>query len=110
VADIHAGESNYSRARVPYGMDLAAAWSWRLLVVFAAGYVLARGIGMFAVLVLPVAIALLLTALVVPVVDLWSSGSGDPSGPGGGLLARARDVGADVGDLASSQRPEQGLG
>lgn len=70
VADIHAGESNYSQARVPYGVDLAAAWSWRLLVLFAACYVLARGVGMLAVLVLPVAIALLLTALVVPVVDV----------------------------------------
>lgn len=70
VADIHAGESNYSPARVPYGIDLAAAWSWRLLLLVAAGYVLARGVGMFAVLVLPLAIALLISALVVPLVDL----------------------------------------
>ena len=33
---IHAGESNYAPARVPYGVDLAAQWSWRLLVVAAA--------------------------------------------------------------------------
>ena len=72
VTDIHAGESNYSPARVPYGMDLAAAWSWRLLVLVAAGFVLVRGIGMFAVIVLPVAIALLLSALLVPVVELLS--------------------------------------
>jgi predicted PurR-regulated permease PerM len=67
---IETGESNYNRARVPYGMDLAAAWSWRLLVLAAGCYVLARLIGMFAVVVLPVVIALLLTALLVPVVDL----------------------------------------
>jgi predicted PurR-regulated permease PerM len=66
---IHAGESNYAPARVPYGVDLAAQWSWRLLVVAAAGLVLARGIGMFAVVVLPVVIALLLTALLVPLVE-----------------------------------------
>ena len=66
---IHAGESNYSRAQVPFGVDLAAAWSWRFLVLVAAGYVVARGIGMFSVVVLPLVIALLLTALVVPVVD-----------------------------------------
>jgi putative heme transporter len=67
---IGAGESNYAPARVPFGVDLAAAWSWRLLLVAAAGYVLARGIAMFAVIVLPIVIALLLSALVIPVVEL----------------------------------------
>jgi predicted PurR-regulated permease PerM len=67
---IQAGESNYDRGRVPYGVDLAAAWSWRLLVLVGAGYVLAKGIAMFAVVVLPLVIALLLAALVVPMVDL----------------------------------------
>jgi predicted PurR-regulated permease PerM len=68
--DIHAGESNYSAARVPYGVDLAAQWSWRLLVVALAGLVVARGIGMFAVVVLPLVIALLLAALLVPLVEV----------------------------------------
>ncbi len=67
---ISAGESNYTAGRVPYGVDLAAAWSWRLLVIVAAGYVVARGLSLFSVLVLPLVIALLLTALVVPVVNL----------------------------------------
>ena len=67
---IHAGESNYAPARVPYGVDLAAQWSWRLLVVAAAGLIVARGIGMFAVVVLPVVIALLLAALLIPVVEV----------------------------------------
>jgi predicted PurR-regulated permease PerM len=67
---IQAGESNYDRGRVPYGVDLAAAWSWRLLVLVAAGYVLAQGIAMFAVVVLPLVIALQLAALVIPMVDL----------------------------------------
>jgi predicted PurR-regulated permease PerM len=70
---IQAGESNYSAARVPYGVDLAAQWSWRLLVVVLAGLVVARGIGMFAVVVLPLVIALLLTALLVPLVDVLHS-------------------------------------
>jgi predicted PurR-regulated permease PerM len=65
---IQAGESNYSRAQVPYGIDLAAAWSWRLLVLAAAGYVVTQGIAKFSVVVLPLVIALLLAALVVPVV------------------------------------------
>lgn len=68
---IQPGESNYQRAQVPHGMDLAAAWSWRFLVLVAAGYVVARGISMFSVVVLPLVIALLLTALVVPVVNAF---------------------------------------
>jgi len=66
---IQAGESNYAPARVPYGVDLAAQWSWRVLLVTLTGLVVARGIAMFSVVVLPVVIALLLTALVVPVVN-----------------------------------------
>jgi len=69
-ASIGAGQSNYAAARVPFGMDLAAAWSWRFLVVAAAGYVVVRGIATFSVIVLPVVIALLLSALVAPLVDL----------------------------------------
>jgi predicted PurR-regulated permease PerM len=68
--EIHAGASNYARAQIPYGMDLAAAWSWRVLVLGAALYVLGHVIAMFAVVVLPLVIALLLTALVIPVVDV----------------------------------------
>jgi predicted PurR-regulated permease PerM len=67
---IGAGASNYSPAHVPFGVDLAAAWSWRFLVVVAAGYVVAQGIALFAVVVLPLVIALLLTALIVPLVNL----------------------------------------
>jgi predicted PurR-regulated permease PerM len=63
------GTSNFSRAEVPYGVDLAAAWSWRLLVIAAAAYLLGYLISFFAVLVIPVVVALLLTALVIPLVD-----------------------------------------
>src|SRR4051812_5659018 len=69
---VEAGESNFAPGRVPYGVDLAAAWSWRFLVIVAAGYVVAQGIALFAVVVLPLVIALLLSALVVPVVELLS--------------------------------------
>ena len=66
---IRPGESNYARGEVPYGVDLAAAWAWRFLVIIAAGYVLTLGIAKFSVVVLPLVIAMLLTALVVPVVN-----------------------------------------
>lgn len=69
---VEAGESNFAPGRVPHGVDLAAAWSWRFLVIVAAGYVVAQGIALFAVVVLPLVIALLLSALVVPVVEVLS--------------------------------------
>ncbi len=66
---IQTGPSNFTRAQVPWGLDLAAAWGWRFLVIVAAGYVVFWAIGFFAVVVLPVVVALLVTALVIPVVD-----------------------------------------
>jgi predicted PurR-regulated permease PerM len=67
---IQAGESNYAAAQVPFGMDLAAAWSWRFLVVVGAGYVVSQVIAKFSLVVLPLVIALLLTALIIPLVHL----------------------------------------
>ncbi|MDF1603328.1 AI-2E family transporter [Nocardioides sp. YIM 152315] len=55
--------------QVPKGVDLAAAWSWRFLVIVAAAAVLFLAIGFLSVVVLPVVIALLITALVIPIVD-----------------------------------------
>jgi putative heme transporter len=66
---IAAGESNFATGKVPYGVDLAAAWSWRLLVIVAAGYVVVQGISTFELVVLPLVIAVLLTALGAPVVN-----------------------------------------
>ena len=67
--EIEAGASNFSRAEVPYGVDLAAAWSWRLLVIAGAALVVGYLISFFTVMVIPVVVALLLAALVVPIVD-----------------------------------------
>ncbi len=63
------GTSNFSRAQVPWGIDLAAAWAWRFLVIAAAGYVLLWLLAFFAVVTIPLVVALLIAALVVPVVD-----------------------------------------
>jgi predicted PurR-regulated permease PerM len=63
------GTSNFSPAKVPYGVDLAASWAWRFLVIAAAGGVIFLAIGFLSVVVLPVVIALLISALVIPVVD-----------------------------------------
>jgi predicted PurR-regulated permease PerM len=66
---IDAGPSNFSRAQVPWAFDLAAAWSWRFLVISAAGYVVLWLLARFSVIVLPLAISLLIAALAAPVVD-----------------------------------------
>ncbi len=55
---------------VPWPLDLAAAWSWRLIVVGALGWVIVRLVAQYSVLVLPLTIALLLAALVEPAVRL----------------------------------------
>ncbi|MFT3874388.1 MAG: AI-2E family transporter [Nocardioides sp.] len=62
------GPSNFSRAQVPWGLDLAAAWAWRFLVIVAAGLLIVWTLGHFAVITLPLVIALLITALSSPVV------------------------------------------
>ena len=65
---IGAGRTDFSRAQVPWGVDLAAAWSWRFLVIVAAGLVLMKGLSKVSVIALPVAIAMLISALAFPVV------------------------------------------
>jgi putative heme transporter len=67
-APIPVGPSNFAPAQVPWGVDLAAAWAWRFLVIVAAGYLIARVLGFFAVITLPLVVALLIAALVTPVV------------------------------------------
>lgn len=66
---IAAGPSNFSRAEVPWSIDLAAAWSWRFVAMVAAAYVVFRGVAQFSVVVLPLVVALLVAALVAPLVD-----------------------------------------
>ena len=63
------GTSNFNRAHVPWGVDLAAAWSWRFLVIAAAAYVVLWLVAFFAVVAIPIAVALLISALAVPLVD-----------------------------------------
>lgn len=76
-APMATGPSNFTRAEVPWGVDLAAAWGWRLLVIAAAGYLVFWLLGFFSVVTLPLAIALLLAALMSPVVG-WLQRAGLP--------------------------------
>lgn len=65
---ITTGPSNLGRADVPVGLDLAAAWGWRLLVIAGASYLLMWMVGYFAVVTIPLAVALLVSALAAPFV------------------------------------------
>lgn len=64
------GPSRVGRADVPWGLDLAAAWAWRLLLIAAAAYGLIWLLGFFAVVTVPLAVALLVSALASPLVNL----------------------------------------
>jgi predicted PurR-regulated permease PerM len=65
---IRTGPSNFNRAQVPYGVDLAAAWSWRLMLIAGAAYGIGWVFAYFKVVTLPLVVALLIAALANPMV------------------------------------------
>ena len=79
------GPSNFSRAQVPWGLDLAAAWSWRLIVIAVATLGLLWTMRYFAVITLPLAISLLGAALAAPLVHALRR-IGLPRGPAAGIV------------------------
>ncbi len=65
---VHGSTSSLDDEDVPHSLRIAAAWSWRLIVVGLVGYAGLQFIGMVSVVVIPLAIALLLSALLGPAV------------------------------------------
>jgi len=65
---IRTGPSNFSRAQVPWGVDLAAAWSWRVVIIGVAGFALWKTLTFLAVITIPLVVALLIAALASPAV------------------------------------------
>ncbi|WP_328462844.1 AI-2E family transporter [Actinoplanes sp. NBC_00393] len=65
---VHHSTSSRDDADVPQPLRIAAAWSWRLIVVGVIGWALLRLIGIVSIVVIPLAIALLLSALLGPAV------------------------------------------
>lgn len=55
--------------QVPYALRFSAAWAWRLLLVGVLVYLVLRLFAAFSVVLVPVIIALLLSAAASPVVD-----------------------------------------
>ncbi|HEU5085304.1 MAG TPA: AI-2E family transporter [Acidimicrobiales bacterium] len=66
-AEFDAEPRRNGRPRVPRALEVATAWSWRLLVVGIALYGLALVIARLRLVLLPVGIALLLATVLVPV-------------------------------------------
>jgi predicted PurR-regulated permease PerM len=72
-------------AAVPPLVRKAAAWSWRLLLIFVPIYVFCYMFKQLEVILVPVALALMFTALLVPGVD-WLAKKGVPRGAAVSLL------------------------
>ena len=60
------GAGSPEPSRVPGWLQTGAAWSWRLLLLVAAIYLVARVLGILYIVVVPCVAALLLTALLQP--------------------------------------------
>nr|WP_234039867.1 AI-2E family transporter [Micromonospora veneta] len=67
-AAMHNSTVSRDDADVPHALRLAAAWSWRLIVVGIVVWVLLRIVGTIRIVIIPLAIALLLSALLAPAV------------------------------------------
>jgi predicted PurR-regulated permease PerM len=57
------------RVQIPHGVEVAAAWSWRFLVIGLALVVILRTLMFFELLLVPVVVSVLICALVVPATD-----------------------------------------
>lgn len=57
-------------SEIPIGVRRSAAWSWRLLLVVACAAVVLRGVSHVMAIVVPVLVAILLAALLGPLVTL----------------------------------------
>ena len=64
----HVSTSSRDDADVPQGLRIAAAWSWRLIVIGIVTWALIRIISRTEIVIIPLTIALLLSALLAPAV------------------------------------------
>ncbi|MEQ4302575.1 AI-2E family transporter [Plantactinospora sp. B6F1] len=68
--EVHPSTSSRDDADVPHALRIAAAWSWRLIVIGIVAWALLRVVGTIRIVIIPLAIALLLSALLAPLVGL----------------------------------------
>ena len=69
VAEEHVAEEERGY-RVPFAMEVAGAWAWRIIMIAGAGWILWKGLGHVSLLVISLLVALLLAALLSPAVML----------------------------------------
>ncbi|BCB85523.1 AI-2E family transporter [Phytohabitans suffuscus] len=67
-SDVHPSTASRDDVEVPRGLRIAAAWSWRLLVLGILGWALLQVIAVVHIVLIPLVIALLLSALLAPAV------------------------------------------
>jgi predicted PurR-regulated permease PerM len=67
-AALHSSTSSRDDADVPHGLRIAAAWSWRLIVIGVVAWALMKIVSTVSIVIIPLAIALLLSALLAPAV------------------------------------------
>ncbi|WP_422772066.1 AI-2E family transporter [Plantactinospora sp. WMMC1484] len=68
--DLHPSTSSRDDADVPHALRIAAAWSWRLIVIGLVAWALVRVIGTIRIVIIPLAISLLLSALLASLVGV----------------------------------------
>lgn len=66
--DAHPSTSSRDDGEVPRALRIAAAWAWRLIVLGILGWALIQIIGVVHIVIIPLVIALLLSALLSPAV------------------------------------------
>lgn len=105
-------DDRYVRA-VPFGLRVAAGWAWRLLVLGALVIALGYGLRYASEVVVPMAVAVLLTALLFPVarqLKRWRVPSGLSAGIAllgglivvlGALTLIGTQIASNAGDLAA---------
>lgn len=65
---LHPSTSSRDDAVVPHGLRIAAAWSWRLIVIGVVAWSLLTIVARVRIVIIPLAVALLLSALLAPAV------------------------------------------
>jgi predicted PurR-regulated permease PerM len=66
--EAHPSTASRDDADVPHALRIAGAWSWRLLVIGVVAWAVLRLVGEIKIVIIPLAIALLLSALLAPAV------------------------------------------
>jgi putative heme transporter len=83
-SDVHPSTVSRDDTEIPHGLRIAAAWSWRLLVIGVLAVAIVYILGRLRIVLVPLVIAMLLAALLSPVVR-WLLGHRVPRSLAAGL-------------------------